>query len=207
MNRSNGEELHPRDTAGDGISRGPGRPRSAAADEAILGAALELFAEVGYQALSMEAVAARAGVAKTTLYRRYPDKAALVAAATDRARPSVEFPDTGSMRGDMVELFRVTESALDSPMTMRIFALMVSEFAENSEFRDVYWRNFVEPRRQAFAEILERGKQRGELRGDADIDLLVDILAGSAMYQAIRPGTEPLTERMERIIDLIWTAL
>ena len=195
------------DPAASEENRGPGRPRSTAADEAILDAALELFAEVGYETLSMEGVAARAGVAKTTLYRRYPDKAALVAAATDRARPTVTFPDTGSMRGDLRTILTEAEAAITSGMGLRLFALMVHAFAEHSEFRDTYWQNFVEPRRQAFSEILERGKQRGELDADADTELLVDILAGSIIYQLIRPSTESLTDRMERIIDLVWQAL
>ena len=203
-------ETHQNQTTGapsGGEKRGPGRPRSAAADEAILDAALALFVEAGYESLSMEAVAARAGVAKTTLYRRYPDKAALVAAAADRARPTVEFPDTGSMRDDFVSLFTEIESAMKSPVSLRVFALMVHAFAEHSEFRDAYWQSFVEPRREAFGQILRRGQQRGELDPDADVELLVDVLAGSVMYQLVRPGSEPFAQRMQRIIDLVWGAL
>lgn len=183
--------------------RGPGRPRSAAADEAILTAAFELFAEHGYADLSMEAVAARAGVAKTTLYRRYPDKASLVAAASDRARPPIEFPDTGSLRTDIEAVVRASEQGAAQLMGLRLFALMLEAFAEHSELREVYWRNFVEPRRQAFAGILERAQQRGELGEHVEIDLLVDVLAGSIFYLLLNAGPEPLTARVGRILDLL----
>lgn len=194
---------HEDDAAASAPRRGPGRPRSPAADEAILTAAFELFAECGYADLSMEAVASRAGVAKTTLYRRYPDKASLIAAASDRARPPIDFPDTGSLRTDIEAVVHASEQGAAQMMGLRLFALMLEAFAEHSELREVYWRNFVEPRRRAFGGILERAKQRGELGEDVEVDLLIDVLAGSIFYLLLNEGPEPLTARVGRILDLL----
>src|SRR5438132_7533609 len=86
-------------------ARRPGRPRSAEADEAILEAAVDLFAEVGLEGLTVEGVAARAGVGKATIYRRYPGKVDIVVAAARRfTEGPVEAPDTGTTRGDLREL-------------------------------------------------------------------------------------------------------
>lgn len=69
--------------------------------------------------------------------------------------------------------------------------------------REVYWRNFVEPRRQAFAAILERAQARGELGQQVELDLLVDVLAGSILYLLLKSGAEPAPERFGRILELL----
>ena len=151
----------------------------------------------------MEGVAKRAGVAKTTVYRRWDDKYTLAAAALDRTRPPLEHPDTGSLRGDLRVLFRYTEEGLSSQRLRQTFAMLVHAFAGDDRFRTTYWSTFVEPRRAQLLEVLRRAQQRGELSAAIDLDLVVDVIAGSIFYQAIRPSTEPLTQRMDRILALL----
>lgn len=186
---------------------GPGRPRSAEADEAILRAATELLDEGGLERLTIEGVAQRAGVAKTTVYRRWKDKYSLLAAALDAHRPPIEMPDTGSLVGDLTELFhRVEESGVLARTSQTLWLLVVT-YTEHDEFREVYWRQFVEPRRAGFTEIITRAQARGEARRDLDLEILVDVLAGAMFYQLLRPGEESLAARMERAVALLRPAL
>ena len=186
---------------------GPGRPRSPEADEAILRAATELLDEVGMERLTIEGVAQRAGVAKTTVYRRWKDKHSLLAAALDAHRPPIEMPDTGSLAGDLTELFRRVEESGALARTSQTLWLLVVTYTEHDEFREVYWRQFVEPRRAGFTEIITRAQVRGEARSDLDLEILVDVLAGAIFYQLLRPGDESLSERMERVVELLRPAL
>jgi AcrR family transcriptional regulator len=191
---------------GDGRPAGRGRPRSPEVDEGILHAALALLDEVGLDGLTIEGVAKRAGVGKTTVYRRFDDKYALAAAALDRTRPTLQLPDTGSLHGDLAVLFRFTADALASQRLRQTFAMLVHAFAGDDRFRRAYWTTFVEPRRAQLLDVLDRARQRGELPPDDDLDLIVDIIASSIFYQAIRPSEEPFTDRLDRIVALLTDA-
>lgn len=182
--------------------RPPGRPRSAEADEAILGAALAAFLEVGYQGMSIEDVATRAGVGKTTIYRRWPGKDELIAAAVSRVTEAGDHADTGSLRGD---LLAVVERLRRSPLSGRTFARLVAELDANPALAPIYRDNVVRPRRAALRAVLRRGVARGELSGDVDLDLAVDMLIGPVMLRGLQEQIDPRRPALspERLVDAL----
>ncbi|BAY65016.1 TetR family transcriptional regulator [Calothrix brevissima NIES-22] len=181
-----------------------GRPRSTHADKAILQATLEILAEVGYQSMSIEAIASRAGVGKTTIYRRYTSKEELVADAIESLRADFIIPDTGSFWGDMDIAIENAAKKIHSPLGRETLALIISTASSNPQFAQVYWTKYTMPRREAFAIVLERAKTRGEIHQNADIDLIFDLLSGSLYYAIIfKPTDEPVETYMRRITQLL----
>ncbi|MEH2234622.1 MAG: TetR/AcrR family transcriptional regulator [Nostoc sp.] len=186
------------------INSTSGRPRSIHADQAILQATLDLLAEVGYESMSIEAIASRAGVGKTTIYRRYTSKEELVADAIESLRDDLAIPDTGSFWGDMDILINNAAKKIDSPLGRQTLALIVSTASSNPQFAEVYWTKYTKLRREAFSKILERAKSRGEIHKDADVDLIIDLVSGSLYYALIfKPTTEPVEAYMRRTMNLL----
>ncbi|MEH2363182.1 TetR/AcrR family transcriptional regulator [Nostoc sp.] len=186
------------------INSPSGRPRSIHADQAILQATLDLLAEVGYESMSIEAIASRAGVGKTTIYRRYTSKEELVADAIESLRDDLAIPETGSFWGDMDILIKNAAKKIDSPLGRQTLALIISTASSNPQFAEVYWTKYTKLRREAFAKILERAKSRGEIHKDADVDLIIDLVSGSLYYALIfKPTTEPVEAYMRRTMNLL----
>ncbi|MEH2350187.1 MAG: TetR/AcrR family transcriptional regulator [Nostoc sp.] len=181
-----------------------GRPRSIHADQAILQATLDLLAEVGYQSMSIEAIASRAGVGKTTIYRRYTSKEELVADAIENLRNDLAIPDSGSFWGDMDILINNAAKKIDSPLGRQTLALIISTASSNPQFAEVYWTKYTKVRREALSKVLKRAKSRGEIHKDADIELVIDLLSGSLYYALIfKPITEPVEAYMRRTMNLL----
>ncbi|MEH2200791.1 TetR/AcrR family transcriptional regulator [Nostoc sp.] len=181
-----------------------GRPRSIHADQAILQATLDLLAEVGYQSMSIEAIASRAGVGKTTIYRRYTSKEELVADAIESFRDDLAIPDTGSFWGDMDILINNAAKKIDSPLGRQTLALIISTASSNPQFAEVYWTKYTKVRREALSKVLKRAKSRSEIHKDADIELVIDLLSGSLYYALIfKPITEPVEAYMRRTMNLL----
>lgn len=189
-----------------GPSRSPGRPRDEQVDGAILAATRALLVEVGYERLTVTDVAARAGVGRPTVYRRYASKEALVAASVDAVRQPSPAPDTGSFCGDLRAELLPRAAELGEPLLLQFLAVLLVSNAEGSPFAQVYWREAVAQRREAFGEMIVRAQARGELDAGLDVDLLTDLVGGSMIYQALRPAgvrDEPLAQRVERVVELI----
>ncbi|MHC5859713.1 TetR/AcrR family transcriptional regulator [Nostoc sp.] len=186
------------------INSTSGRPRSIHADQAILQATLDLLAEVGYENMSIEAIASRAGVGKTTIYRRYTSKEELVADAIESLRDDVAIPDTGSFWGDMDILINNAAKKIDSPLGRQTLALIISTASTNPQFAEVYWTKYTKLRREALSKVLKRAKSRSEIHKDADIELIIDLLSGSLYYALIfKPITEPVEAYMRRTMNLL----
>ncbi|MFN6527135.1 TetR/AcrR family transcriptional regulator [Nostoc sp. ChiSLP03a] len=186
------------------INSTSGRPRSIHADQAILQATLDLLAEVGYESMSIEAIASRAGVGKTTIYRRYTSKEELVADAIESLRDDLAIPDTDSFWGDMDILIKNAAKKIDSPLGRQTLALIISTASSNPQFAEVYWTKYTKLRREAFSKILKRAKSRGEIHKDADVDLIIDLVSGSLYYALIfKPTTEPVEAYMRRTMNLL----
>ncbi|MGH8898315.1 MAG: TetR/AcrR family transcriptional regulator [Egibacteraceae bacterium] len=185
-------------------SRPPGRPRSAQSHQAILDAALALLAESGIQRTSVEAIAARAGVGKATIYRRWQSKEELVADALEQLKPDSRMPDTGNLWRD-VHTFIERAVTVDEAVTRQIMALIIGSREHNPEFLDIYWSNCVAPRRGAIAERLERAKAAGEIRADIDADLAMDLVIGAALYRVLlKPPPEPFGVYLRRAFETLW---
>jgi len=172
-----------------------GRPRSAQAEAAILAAAIELLLEHGFEAMSIGQLAARAGVGKATIYRRWSSKLEVVIAALAQLSPPPPAVDTGSTVGDLLEL--ISRRVADMTRTGRhlLIPRLTAELRNNPELRDPLVEKVVAPGLAPVRAIFERGIERGELRADLDPDLAVDLVAGPFIYRLVR-GAE-----LDQILD------
>ncbi|HLV98436.1 MAG TPA: TetR/AcrR family transcriptional regulator [Ktedonobacterales bacterium] len=192
-------------TISDGI-RKPGRPRSAQADQRILSATLEALVDVGYEALSIEAIAARAGVGKTTIYRRWSSKDDLIIAATDTIRVHVPVPNTGNLRNDLLALARgALEVGVTYPEIQKLFTRTLSEVKARPEVFQVLVGRLIQPRIQGFIELVERAKARGEVRRNLDTSIVLSIIMGPVIYDwvvgSIVEGKQFAPDLAEQIVD------
>jgi AcrR family transcriptional regulator len=183
--------------------RPPGRPRSSHADAAIIDAVLGLLAEgTTVEALSMEAVATRAGVGKATIYRRFADKDELVLAAVAVIKQPPPEPAGESVREDLVGLARHVGKVREG-LAGQIMPCMVPELQRPGRLRDLYLQ-LVEERREITRNVLRRGIATGELRPDTDVELVTVLLSAPNMMSTL--GFVPrldVTELAERTVDAI----
>src|ERR1039457_885345 len=164
---------------GNNGKRPPGRPRSEQSRQAILGSTLKLLRrQGGFADLSIEAIAADANVSKATVYRWWPTKAALVADAfSASAEQELQFPDTGSVRGDMSLQMRRVIRLFRSPRG-KVVAALLAGGQSDPELIEAFRERFLWPKRRQAYETLQRGIDRGELPADSNLDLLLDSLYG-----------------------------
>ena len=190
----NGDESIPK--------RAPGRPRSEEARLSILRSTSKLLAKQGFSELTIEAVAAHAGVGKATVYRWWPDKAALVADAfASSTTHKLHFPDTGSLRKDMSGQMRQLIKIFRSRRG-RIVSAMLGAGQSDSSLIAAFRERFLKPRRQEAYATLRRGIRRGELPENIDMDLLLDSLYGP-IYMRFLIGHDKLTpEFVESLCEL-----
>ena len=184
-----------------------GRPRQPEVDQRILEATLRLLAQHGYVRMSLEEVAAAAGVTKPTIYRRYPSKAALTTAALARARQRHPPPaETGDTRADLIAQLRHFQRGVSRPYGMSLVGTVLAEEYETPELLALYRQYVIHPRRQEVRAILEHARERGELRADADLDLAVTMLIG-AYYAQYLAGDPFPSDWAERNVDTICRGL
>ncbi len=183
------------------VPRRAGRPRSEEADHAILDAALDALVEDGYAGMSIEGIAARAGVGKATIYRRWPGKAEmLVDALSLRACFDVPLVDTGDLRADLLTILRavhVNMRGLAGP----VMAAFAAEKLRYPELREEFDRVFVSERRAHLRRLVGAAVERGDLPADTDVELLAE--AGPALlWHALTvrndPGDDTLPDRIVR---------
>jgi AcrR family transcriptional regulator len=183
--------------------RSPGRPRSSHADAAIIGAVLDLLASgTTVEALTMEAVAAKAGVGKATIYRRFADKDELVLEAVRTIKPPPPEPAGESVRDDLIAIARHV-AKFRGGMAGQIMPCMVPELQRPGRLRDLYLK-LVEERREVTRSVLRRGIAAGELRADTDVELAAVLLAAPMTMSAL--GFSPRTDASdlpERTVDLV----
>jgi AcrR family transcriptional regulator len=182
----------------------PGRPRSIRSHQAMLQATLELLAEVGFDAMSIDGISARAGIGKTTIYRRYATKAELVADAIESIRAEVVIPDTGNLQGDIDALIQNAAQITLNPLGRQTVATIVSSAASNAQFAQIYWTKYLQPRRKTFAIVVERAKGRNEISTDLDADLVFDTMSAIMLYALIfQPTSESWTAYVRRSLNLL----
>jgi AcrR family transcriptional regulator len=182
-----------------------GRPRSERARKAILDAAAELLLANGLDAVSMDAVAERAGVSKATIYRWWRTKETLALDALfyewDVVRPSTR--STGSLRGDLLSLFRPWVKLVSSQPYGRVITALITEAQTDPEFAVEYRARLIEPRRERARAVFRRAIERGEIPASAKIDVALDLLYGS-LYHRLLQGHAPLDDRFVRdIVDTV----
>jgi AcrR family transcriptional regulator len=168
-----------------------GRPRDATRDDALRKAALEVMAEVGYRALTMDAVAARARAGKATIYRRWESKLDLVIdTCTQLASQNLPAPDTGSLAGDLREFLRSFAAFLSGPVGKAAQAL-VGELPHEPELASAFRETFLISQRDVLRGILDRAAARGEVRQDAPRGMVVELAGAALTYRLMLTG-DPL---------------
>ncbi|WP_372499172.1 TetR/AcrR family transcriptional regulator [Streptomyces somaliensis] len=195
-----------------GRSGRPGRPRSAAADTAILEATRAALVELGWSGLSMGDVAARAGVAKTTLYRRWAGKNELVVDAVAVLFDELELPDRGSLAADVRGVVRQFAALLARPEARTALMAVVSEATRDEPLRERIRVSIVERQKRLVLEGRARARARGELPAaatgreggtDADDDLVFDVIAGAVVHRALVSGQPVDEEWIGRLTALL----
>lgn len=181
--------------------RAAGRPRSPRIDAAILDAALELLAESGLEGLSVEAVAARAGVSKAAIYRRWPSRDEMVAAAFRSVTTSLEVPETGNVRDDLVELLAGFQSATLRSLPGHLVPRLVAATVSNPELLRVFLANVYAPRRAALLAVLKRGVERGQLRRDVDLNLCLAMIVGPLLHAALLDAGALSSDLLVQLVD------
>jgi len=156
-----------------------GRPRSRAIDEAILAAARAELAERGYARMSVDAVAARAGVSKPTIYLRHPTKADLATAAVASMRVEPRPAPTHDLRADLIAQLSLLRAGLERPYGMATLGTVMAEEHETPELLDLFRERLERPRRRELRAVLEAARHRGELRPGAHLDVAVAALVGA----------------------------
>jgi AcrR family transcriptional regulator len=168
----------------------------------ILDAALEVLAEVGYDRLTMDAVAQRAKASKATLYRRWNSKATLVvdALATQKTTPPV--PDSGDLRTDLLTAFCGMGGLTDHDTTQTFGAVMTA-LSTDPEFAAEFRARVLQPKAQVSRTVFQRAADRGEVRSDLDLDLVAPALAGIVLHRLFVMGETPGPRLIEHVIDQI----
>ena len=190
-----------------GNVRRAGRPRSEQADRAIIDAALDLFAESGPEGLCIEKVAARAGVGKATIYRRWPGKEDLLLDALSALRTPLPEPRGESVRDDLAALLDAIRAESADPRRVRQFALLLGEGTSYPRLLERYVETVVEPRRDLVRAVLRRGVATGELREGTSIEVAVDLLTGAVLAKP-RLGQERMDRGYaRRVVDELLTGL
>ena len=189
-----------------------GRPRSAAADEAILAAALALFLDHGVDGASIERIARRAGVGKTTIYRRWSSKEELLAQAIGRVRETAEqaigatdlavFAD----RPLGVTLGRLMAASADlmvSDENRKLLSRLIGSIHGHPRLMEIYWQVYIAPRRAAFGLLLDQARARGELPASTDTDLLQDLLGGAMLHRLLLDPAPPTADSVRVYLDRV----
>lgn len=183
-----------------------GRPRSSTADRAIIEAAFRLLGEQGYQAMSIEAVAAAAGVGRPTVYRRYRSKAELVTAALLElgAGPEPDLPAT--TRAALLEMLRHTAAAVATPGSLAILGSLLGEAHRDPALLALFRERVFGPRMASVRTVLERGIAAGELSARADPGVAIDLLFGALLARSMLG--EPLDDAwLTSVVDSVVTGI
>jgi AcrR family transcriptional regulator len=186
--------------------RRPGRPRDPGYDKAILDATLEILTVKGYAGLSIDGVAAKTGVGRPTIYRRWPSKPALVIAALTQSPLLSPAHDTGALRDDLLAFQNDQVRMMNLPASRRITAGLVADLVADPELSETYLGDYVGQRRAAVREALVRGIERGELRPDANLDLIYDLLMGPLFMRSVVRGETLSPDMAEQTVDIVLSA-
>jgi len=166
--------------------RSPGRPRSEASRQAILSAALQLLAEVGYAGVTIEGIAARAGVGKQTIYRWWRSKAdILLDAGAAKAEMYVPVTDQGSYRADLRAFLDASYRIASHPEFGDFMRALMAEAQINADFGERFRADFLDRRREALAVLTDRARERGELPEHPDAGTVADIVFGTIWYRIL----------------------
>lgn len=171
-------------------------------EQEILSATLDVLADVGYDRLTMDAVATRAQASKATLYRRWNGKVRLVIEALLSQKGPEVAADTGSLRGDLIETF-CGMGGLTDERQMSILGAVITAIARDADFAEAWRTEFIAPKVAIGRAVYERAQERGEVREDIDLDVLTPALPGIILHRLFLMGQPPTEEVITRVIDQV----
>lgn len=182
-----------------------GRPRDARCDHAILQATLDMLAEGGAAHLSIDGVAARAGVGKATIYRRWSSKEALLLEALGTADTlTMESPDTGSLRADLERYFDALLQRLSESEGSDVLPHLIEAACYDPEVRTSL-DSYLSSRQQPLRSILQRAQRRGDISHGVDLKVVTDLLVGPIMYRRLLTGDRLDRAFTRKLLDIILT--
>ena len=178
-----------------------GRPRDPNADVAILRAVLDLASEDGLQAVTIDAVAQRAGVGKATIYRRWTSKEAMLVDAWRTLSDPVVLPATGDLRADVSSYLQ--HLAVSNDVRVRRLLAQLVAAARVDPALEATLADFLHERRAPIRTWLRAAVERGELRADIDLDVLYELLVGPQFYRSLLTGRSMPKKAISQVIDLV----
>jgi AcrR family transcriptional regulator len=184
-------------------ARGPGRPRSERARQAVLAATIRLIETDGYGGVTIEAIAARAGVGKQTIYRWWSSRAEIALEALEEAFSSLEqAPDSGSLESDVRVFLRRTIAALGG-VNAELLGAVIAETQLDRAFARIFRARFLTRQRMQLHELLERARARGEVMPSVSLDFLIDVVFGVLCYRVLLAAAEPDRRFAEELSDAL----
>ncbi|HEX6246598.1 MAG TPA: TetR/AcrR family transcriptional regulator [Nocardioidaceae bacterium] len=184
------------------VRRGRGRPRDPQTDERIIEAAADLLRRRGFERMTVDDVAAQAGVGKATVYRRWPSKDDLAVAAMERLYSlEIPHPDTGSIRTDLAESYRSVLTFVGSPEGSAYLKMSIAESVRDERIAALY-RTATERAEEQARKMYVRAKERGELRQDVDLDCCVQWLGGIIASRAITGRPLPTVDDVPHLVEM-----
>ena len=179
-----------------------GRPRDRHIDVAVLDAALAVLADAGYNRLTLEQVARRAGTTKPAIYRRWPNRQRLVLAALGQRLGEARAPDTGCTLCDLDECLKVFVAAFRR-MPPDVLGPLFADCAGDRELRAAFMGTLFDPPRATVRTTLQRASARGDLREDADVDLILDLIGAWVHYRALFGHAPTSNREIERAVEAL----
>jgi AcrR family transcriptional regulator len=183
--------------------RAPGRPRSVEADRAIIDAIVDLLVDRGYREVTIEAVAARAGVAKTTIYRRWPSKADMVVEAIASCKKECLVQDAGCSTDTVACILIGMLSTLSCSRVAKVLAGLTMEMAHNEELAVAVREGLLKPNREVVIDLLRRGVETKEFRADTNLELVADVLVGPIFFRLLVSGGEISARLATETVNLV----
>ena len=183
-----------------------GRPRDESVDRAVTACVLELVAEGGLAALTMEAVASRAGVGKATVYRRWANRDELIRDALATLNDDLPPAEGATTRERLVSLVAGMAALKEQqPLSMRVFPRVMSHRRSDPQTYACFYERVLQPRRERFLRELREGVRIGDIRSDVDLEQAVTLLVGPMLYQVtVLPADAPAASLTpERVVDLV----
>jgi AcrR family transcriptional regulator len=184
--------------------RPPGRPRDPAVDQAILAAATQVLAEAGFEAMSIQAVAQRAGVGKPAIYRRWASKQDLVLAVLERSTDQPEMPAEGTARQRLTAFLQAWCRAMQDERAARLSAALLGEANRNRVLGKALRKAFVDTRRQKVLAVLREAAEQGELGPGVDLELAADVLLGPVLLRRLITQATITPALGRRLVDILF---
>ncbi|MCZ8542309.1 TetR/AcrR family transcriptional regulator [Psychrobacillus psychrodurans] len=181
-----------------------GRPRSIDVDKRIIDATLNLLAEVGVEKISIETIATKAEVGKSSIYRRWKNKDDLILDALEQLKPEFNISIKGKLDDILFELSQNFAEQMNNPLGKQMLSLLISTLSSNSKISESYWENHSLPKTKEISNLLQKYIEEENIRKDVNLDLISEFLIGFIIYQLLlKPSSADLQPHLRAGIDMV----